>query len=154
MATPGCSLSVVPNILSAIDSTSSLESFSIAETFWIAKTGFPSTLGSRRAISSPTLIPSIFLDKLIMGTGQNKPFEVTMFSDTLVAFFLSIYPSRGVKYPAPNMTAFAAAAEFSSKWGIFSDAFIRDFLSEESSIYSGFKLSEPWGAIKFFIKYP
>jgi hypothetical protein len=80
------------------------------------------------------------------GTGQNKPSSVCKLLETLKASAKFIKPFKGLKYPAPNMTALAAAAELTSKLGRVS-ASTSNCCALSTLTRRGFRLSEPWGLI-------
>ena len=55
---------------------------SIDVTSWIANTGFPSTFGSKSAIRLAPWMPATSSTTLTIGTGQNSPPVVFIFSAT------------------------------------------------------------------------
>src|SRR5690625_903408 len=122
--------------------TTSMPSTSIT-----ANTGLPSTLGSRSAMRCAPSIALTSSVRFTIGTGQNKPYVVCIRSATLSASARFIYPRKGLKYPAPSMTALAAAAELSSSDGNDSASLSNACRVAASCTNNGCSVSEPCGLI-------
>jgi len=145
--TPGCFSSRVRKIFSVIIFISASVYSAISSTSMMAMTGLPATLGSFRAMRLAPFTAEASLTMHRIGTGQNRPLAVFIFSatDRASAFFMK--PLRGLKYPPPSITALAAAAEQPTTEGRPAASFTSAARLASSITYSGFSLSEPWGLI-------
>ena len=129
---------------------SSSVSFSILSTFCIAIICSPSTFGSIKAISSPSLKSKSWFVKFTTGVGQKRPFSSFMLFATEITSFFPMKPSKGVKYPAPSITRFAAAAELTVIFFIVLAESKRATFSSSVFTIFGISSSEPCGFIIFF----